>query len=74
MKKIILAIATALIFVGCIEVEDNRDARKVDEVECYRKAKELGGKHIWKNCGLFGYCKLVIDGDTLFYEYKEVTK
>lgn len=70
MKKIIFAATTALVLSGCIEVEDNRNAHKVDEVECYRMAKELGGKHIWKDCGFFGICKLIVHGDTMLYQYK----
>ena len=70
MKKIIFTITTTLILSGCIEVEDSRSARKVDEVECYRMAKELGGKHIWNDCGFIGICYLVIHGDTMRYEYK----
>lgn len=67
MKKILLILAVAL--VGCVDIEDKRDTRKVDQFECYKKAKELGAKAKW--CERFDMCTLYLDGDTIIYKYKQ---
>ena len=67
MKKILLILAVAL--VGCMDVEDRRDMRRVDQFECYRKEKELGAKAKWRKWG--EACMLYLDGDAIHYKYKQ---